>query len=47
LFRRYWHASQAPGFSSEQDTAEAEAIAGADLAVTVVFAIRVAGRERK
>jgi len=44
----HWHASQLSGFSSEQTTASASLIACAGALVSsVVFAIRVAGRERR
>ena len=43
--RAYWHASQDSGFSSEQATACCAGIW--EVEVTVVFAIRVAGRERR
>jgi len=39
----YWQASQASGFSKEH----AIAASGVTAALTVVFAIRVAGRERR
>ena len=50
--RDYWHASQASGFSNEHATAlasSAPGAGGADVAgaSTVVFAISVAGRDRR
>ena len=49
--KRYWQASQASGFSSEQATASTGVYAGAGAVAvawpTVVLAIFVAGRERR